>query len=39
MLQVTELRDCCDMRYGYCMPEGFSDCEEPQDWRRCPTGR
>ncbi len=28
-LSVT---DRCDMRCSYCMPEGFSDYEEPQDW-------
>jgi cyclic pyranopterin phosphate synthase len=24
--------DRCDMRCSYCMPQGFSDYEEPQDW-------
>jgi len=28
-LSVT---DRCDMRCSYCMPQGFSDYEEPQDW-------
>lgn len=28
-LSVT---DRCDMRCSYCMPEGFHDYEEPQDW-------
>ena len=28
-LSVT---DRCDMRCTYCMPQGFSDYEEPQDW-------
>lgn len=28
-LSVT---DRCDMRCSYCMPEGFRDYEEPQDW-------
>lgn len=28
-LSVT---DRCDMRCTYCMPQGFNDYEEPQDW-------
>lgn len=28
-LSVT---DRCDMRCSYCMPQGFSDYEEPEDW-------
>ena len=28
-LSVT---DRCDLRCNYCMPEGFSDFEEPEDW-------
>lgn len=28
-LSVT---DRCDMRCSYCMPQGFSDYEEPRDW-------
>ncbi len=28
-LSVT---DRCDLRCQYCMPEGFSDFEEPEDW-------
>ena len=28
-LSVT---DRCDLRCGYCMPKGFSDFEEPEDW-------
>lgn len=27
--------DRCDMRCSYCMPQGFSDYEEPQDWLTC----
>ncbi len=28
-LSVT---DRCDLRCGYCMPKGFQDFEEPEDW-------
>lgn len=35
---VTYLRlsvtDRCDLRCTYCMPEGFKDYEEPEDWLR-----
>ncbi|VAW83184.1 Cyclic pyranopterin phosphate synthase (MoaA), partial [hydrothermal vent metagenome] len=24
--------DRCDLRCGYCMPKGFQDFEEPEDW-------
>lgn len=30
-LSVT---DRCDLRCSYCMPEGFKDYEEPEDWLR-----
>lgn len=30
----VSITDRCDMRCGYCMPEGFRGFEEPDDWLR-----